>query len=114
MGQTFSQGDTTRMTDLLERAAVLVLVQVVVLPEEEQVAEVLHDVTVAGALPSDGALLGQGPQVLGHTVLLVRKHQEDECRVETTDVLLRQKAHQCSHGTSSQTFLRTHKSHCSL
>ena len=61
------------------------------MPEEQEVAEVLHDATVAGTLPGASALLGQRPQVLGHAVLLVRKHQEDERRVETTDVLLRQK-----------------------
>ena len=41
-------------THLFQRAAVLVLVQVVVLPEDQQIAEVLHDAEVGDALAARG------------------------------------------------------------
>ena len=85
-----------RCSDLFERAAVLVLMQIVVLPEDEEITEVLQH-PLAGRLRGGGwgrppaprpPGRSEGAQVARHVALLVRKHQEDEGGVETADVLL--------------------------
>ena len=67
--------------------------QVVLLPEHQQVAEVLHDGGVTGSTRAlragGGGLHSEGAQVAGQQLLLVGEHQENQRRVQATHVLLR-------------------------
>ena len=72
----------------LQGGAVLVLVQVVLLPKDEQIAEVPEQPQADVA-----AGFGQRQQVFRQLRLLVGEHEKDERRVEARDVLLRQILH---------------------
>lgn len=67
--------------------------EVVVLPEDEQVAEVLQDGLIVGAVTRGLALHHQAPDVLGQTLSAVATHEKHEGGVEAADVLLSQGGH---------------------
>ena len=72
---------------LLKRTAILILVQVVVLPEEQQVAQVRQQVLArreAVGLTASRKVL----QISLHLTATPRVDQEEQCRVETAYVFL--------------------------
>ena len=72
-------------THVLQAGAVLVLVEVVALPEAQQVVEVVEQ--AAGVLLGV-LLLAQGVQVEGQLGPPPGQHQDDQAGVETAHVLL--------------------------
>lgn len=72
-------------THILQTGAVLVLVEVVTLPEAQQVVEVVEQAArvLLGVL-----LLPQGVEVEGQLGLSPGQHQDHQAGVQTTDVLL--------------------------
>lgn len=72
-------------THILQTGAVLVLVEVVTLPEAQQVVEVVEQAArvLLGVL-----LLPQGVEVEGQLGLSSGQHQDHQAGVQTTDVLL--------------------------
>lgn len=96
-------------TDPLQSTAVLIFVEVVILPEYQEVTEVLQDLEFATRAqgpvpgshipgsPSAGAPVShESLEVLGKLVLLVGKHQEDQSGVQAADIFLEKKAHDSS------------------
>ncbi len=83
----------TKHIYLLQRAAVFVLMQIVVLPEVEQIAEVFHEGRWTGraschAYRVVGIVESQWMEVAWHLSPPVSEHQEDQCCIEAADVFL--------------------------
>lgn len=78
-------GDSAERTHILQTGAVLVLVEVVALPEAQQVVKVVEQAArvLLGVL-----LLPQGVEVEGQFGLSSGQHQDHQAGVQTTDVLL--------------------------
>lgn len=78
-------GEDAEATHILQTGAVLVLVEVVALPEAQQVVKVVEQAArvLLGVL-----LLPQGVEVEGQFGLSSGQHQDHQAGVQTTDVLL--------------------------